>query len=290
MRGRRSLFGFIAALVAAGTAAAVVGSVQGQASNASAATRAWATRDLTGNVRLAGQVPLAVAKIPGAAASQRAGYVRHHSPTADLGLNFAFPLRDKAGLDRLIAQEAKTHQYLTRAQIYARFAPPAAQVNALAQLARRARLPRHPHRRRPDGVTAYAPTAVVEKTLHVKINDYLKPAFTFRGLKVRPYQYYANTTAPDGACAPRRADISGLSDVDRFFTSAQLSSGSMTERAATAVTRTTRSSARCASTSAAAATSRPTCAGSTTSRATVSTAPARRSASRCGPPPSASRR
>src|SRR4029077_13347358 len=53
MRGRRSLFGFRSALVAAPAAAVVLGSVQGQASNASAATRAWATRDLTGNVRLA---------------------------------------------------------------------------------------------------------------------------------------------------------------------------------------------------------------------------------------------
>jgi photosystem II stability/assembly factor-like uncharacterized protein len=227
MRGRRSLFGFIVALVAAGTAAAVLGSVQGQASNASAATRAWATRDLTGNVRLAGQVPLAVAKIPGAAASQRAGYVRHHSPTADLGLNFAFPLRDKAGLDRLIAQEAKTHQYLTRAQIYARFAPPAAQVNALRSwlVARGFRVTHIGADRM--AVTAYAPTAVVEKTLHVKINDYLKPAFTFRGLKVKPYEYYANTTAPAVPARLGLQSISGLSDIDRFFTSAQLSSGSM---------------------------------------------------------------
>ena len=228
MRGRRSLFGFIAALVVAGTAAAVLGSLQEHTSSASAATRPWATKNLPGNVRLTGQVPLAVAQIPGAArkaSPAQAGYVRHHAPTAELGLNFAFPLRDKAGLDRLIAQEAKTHHYLTRAELYARFAPPAAQVDALRSwLVGRGFRITHVGADR-MAITAYAPTVVVEKTLHVKINDYLKPASSFGKLKLSPYQFYSNTKAP---LVPARfgvQSISGLSDIDRFFTSVQLATG-----------------------------------------------------------------
>ena len=225
MRGRRSLFGFIAALVVAGTAAAVLGSVQGHASSASAATRPWATRDLSGSVRLSGQVPLAVAQIPRAArkaSPAHAGYVRHHAPTAELGLNFAFPLRDKAGLDRLIAQEAQTHHYLTRAQLYARFAPPAAQVNALRSwlVGRGFRITHIGADRM--AITAYAPTAVVEKTLHVKINDYVKPSSSFGKLKLSPYQFYSNTTAPMVPARFGVQSIAGLSNIDRFFTSAQL--------------------------------------------------------------------
>ena len=74
-------------------------------------------------------------------------------------------------------------------------------------------------------ITVHAPTAVVEKTLRVKINDYLKPGSTFGKLKVSPYQFYANTTAPTVPARFGVQTISGLSDVDRFFTSAQLAAG-----------------------------------------------------------------
>ena len=163
-------------------------------------------RDLPGNVKLTGQVPLAVAKIPGAAASHRAGYVRPHPESADIGLSFAFPLRDKAGLDQLIAQEARTHQYLTRAQIYARFAPPAAQVNALRSwlIGRGFRVTHIGADRM--AITAYAPTAVVEKTLHVKINDYLKPASTFGKLQGAAVSVLREHDRADGPGALRGAD------------------------------------------------------------------------------------
>jgi len=221
MRGRRGLFGFTVVLAGAGMVAAVVISVHGQAGNAATGSRPWATKNLTGNVKLAGQVPLAVAPIPGAA-TRPAGYVRPHPASADIGLSFAFPLRDKAGLDRLIAQEARTHQFLTRAQIYSRFAPPAAQVDALRSwLVGRGFRVTHIGADR-MAITAYAPTAVVEKTLAVTINDYLKPASTFGKLHVRPYQFYANTTAPTIPARFGVQSISGLSDVDRFFTSSQL--------------------------------------------------------------------
>ena len=67
----------------------------------------WATKNLKGSVRLEGQVPRAVA-------SKSAHRVGHHPRASEIKLSFAFPLRDKAGLDRLIAQQAKTHRYLSR--------------------------------------------------------------------------------------------------------------------------------------------------------------------------------
>ena len=213
MRGRRSLFGFTAVLAGACTVAAVVISVQGHATNAAAASRPWATRDLPGSVKLTGQVPLAVAKIPGAAATHHAGYVRPHPKSADIGLNFAFPLRDKAGLDQLIAQEARTHRYLTRAQIYARFAPPPAQVNALRSWLDRARLPRDPRRRRPDG--DHGARADGGRREDAARQDQRLPQAgrpRSAGCKVRPYQFYANTTAPT---IPARFGVQTISGPER---------------------------------------------------------------------------
>jgi len=166
-------------LAGAGALATVLVSMQGHSGRAAAAsTRPWPTKNLAGSVKLAGQVPLAVSKVPGAAA-KHAGYVGRHPANSQIGLNFAFPLRDKAGLDQLIAQEARTHQYLTRAQIYARFAPPAEQVNALRSwLVNRGFKVTHIGADR-MAITAYAPTKVVEKVLQVKINDYRNPATSF---------------------------------------------------------------------------------------------------------------
>jgi photosystem II stability/assembly factor-like uncharacterized protein len=220
---RRKLVGFLAFVAAAGAVAAVLVFVHDQTrTQAAAAATVWPTKNLAGDVELTGQVPLAVHPVPGAAAQPKATLVRRHAPSAEIGLNFAFPLRDKAGLDRLIAQQAKTHQFLTREELRARFAPPAAQVNALRRW-----LTGHGFRITHVGadrmsVTAYAPTAVVEKTLHVTINDYRHAATSIGKLKVQPYSFYSNTTAPTVPARLGIAAISGLSDVDRFYTSSQM--------------------------------------------------------------------
>ena len=100
---------------------------------------------------------------------------------SSIKLNFAFPLRDQAALDRLIAQEAKTHPYLSRAQLYNRFSPPQPQVDA-AQTWLQGNGFRITHVGADRlAITAAAPTANVEKALHVKINDYVRPGFTFDG-------------------------------------------------------------------------------------------------------------
>src|SRR5262249_36301373 len=71
-------------------------------------------------------------------------------------------------------------------------------------------------------VTATGTTAQAERALHVRINEYVRPGYTFRKVKVAPYTYYANTTAPQVPASLGLQAISGLSDIDRFFTSVQL--------------------------------------------------------------------
>ena len=179
----------------------------------------WAAETQRGPARLHGQVPLAVN-------GGTARYVAPHPQGATIHLNFGFPLRDRAGLDRLIAQQARTHRYLTRAQLYARFAPPPAQVRALTSwlTANGFTVTHVGLDRMAVGVTA--PTSVVERVLHTRINDYLHAGYLFRGrVAVAPYRFYSNTNA---AWIPARfgvQSISGLSDVDRFFTDAQLTGG-----------------------------------------------------------------
>ena len=75
------------------------GATQRPASNTAAAT-GWLERSLTGSTTLAGQVPLAVSQ-------GTADYEHRHPADALISLSFAFPLRDTAALDALIAQQAK---------------------------------------------------------------------------------------------------------------------------------------------------------------------------------------
>ena len=179
--------------------------------------RRWAQEGRRGTVQLTGQVPLTVAH-------RTAQTVSRHPLTSEIGLNFGFALRNHAALDALIQQEATTHHYLSRPQLYARVSPPEAQVDALRSwlLARGFRITHVGADRM--AITAYATTATIEKTLHVKIEDFIRPSFTYHGLKVQPYQFYANTTAPILPARFGVQTVSGLSDVDRFFTSYQLAS------------------------------------------------------------------
>ena len=225
MAGLRSLRGLVVALSVAGVAGVAATAwfagtsvTQPGAAASTKAIRRWAQDGATGNVKLTGQVPLAVAH-------GTAGYVRPHPPAAELKVNFGLPIRDRSSLDTLIAQEARTHRYLTRGQLYARFSPSPAQVDALSQW-----LQTHGFRITHVGldrlaITAVATTAVVQRTLHVQINDYIRQASTFHSLQIAPYQFYANTTAPTVPARLGVQSVSGLSDVDRFFSEAQLSPG-----------------------------------------------------------------
>jgi len=239
MAGKRGLW-LASALAILGGAAAIAAVTHGGSQPSQHATSTgWAQQRLHGNVQLTGQVPLVVRHARPAPARHTpstplpassvphpgATYLHPHPKTADIGLNFAFPLRNRAALDQLIAQEAKTHRYLTRAQLYARFSPPPAQFDALqAWLARNGFRITHLS---PDrlAITVHAPTAVVERALHVRINDYLRSGFTFRNIKVQPFQFYANTTAPRVPARLGLQSISGLSDIDRFYTNYRLGGG-----------------------------------------------------------------
>ncbi len=173
-------------------------------------------RNGPGTVRLEGEVPTTVA-------TGTATLLGHHPADATLKLNFGYPVKDMNGLDALIAQEAKTHRYLTRAQLYDRFSPKQSQVDQLrGWLTANGFTITHAGADR-LALTASATTATVERALHVRINDYLRPGSTFRGIKVAPYRFYSNTSDPTLPAGLKLQTISGLSDVDRFYTATQLS-------------------------------------------------------------------
>jgi hypothetical protein len=212
--GGTAVLAVLTALVVLGTA--ITGAT---ASSSSTATRGlarqWTERSLRGNVRLTGQVPLSVTS--GAAVRLRA-----HPAKAQLTLNFSFPLRDQAGLDRLIARQAKTHRHISRKALYARFSPPQAQVTATGRWLRSHgfRITHVGHDRL--SIAARASTATVERALKVKIADFVHPATSFGRVQIRPYGFFANTSAPTLPARLGVQTISGLSDVSRFFTTYQL--------------------------------------------------------------------
>jgi photosystem II stability/assembly factor-like uncharacterized protein len=211
---------FLVAVVTAGcfavVSAASISRTNGRARASTGAVASWAkTRDLKGSVRLAGAIPRA-------AATHETHAVARHSRKGKLTLGFAFPLHNRAGLNALIAREAKTHRYLTRAQIYARYAPPKGQVRALRHW-----LVGHGFTITHVGadrlmIVAKASTSTVEKALHVRIDDYVQSALSYDKVKVRPYLYYAAAAAPEVPARLGLQTISGLSDIDRFFTDAQI--------------------------------------------------------------------
>ncbi len=209
---------FAAGVMVVAGPASTSGTSPAAAQTSTAPASAWSARDLKGSVRLVGQMPLGVSR-------NSVPYVRSHPRSAQITLNFAFPLRDKAGLDALIAQQARTHRYLSRAELYRRFSPPQAQYDALAKWLRSNGFTITHVTTDRLSIGARASTATIQKALRVQIDDYLRPAFTFRGVKVAAFQFYSNTKP---ASVPARLGvqtISGLSNIDRFFTDYQLGHG-----------------------------------------------------------------
>ena len=236
---------------------------------------------------------------PGAA--QRLGRRRRRSSagttrTPQLSLSFNLPLRDRAGLDRLIAQESRTHRYVSRQQIYDRFVPPRAQYDALRNwLQGQGFTVTHVGADR-LALSASAPTSVVERALHVTINDYRARRDQLPGVHGPELRFLLEHRRAD---RPRAARHPGDHGPQRPSTGSTRRSssprrpGRAPSRRSTVRSRSTRrrSPGRTPSApkSGRAATSRSTSAACTTSRGTGSTAPARPSASRCGRRPSASR-
>ena len=182
---------------------------------ATARTASWSAQNLKGNVRLAGEVPLPVER-------GKARLVGPHPANSVLSVDLGLPLRNMAGLNWLIANEAKTHTYISRTQLYDTYSPPASQVAALRTWLQSKGLQISHAGLDRLSLTATGTTAQVESALHVKINDYIHPATTFEAVKVKPYVFYANASSPT---VPARFGIqtaSGLSDVDRFYTQVQL--------------------------------------------------------------------
>ena len=172
---------------------------------------AWPQQNLKGLRTYARQVPRVVHK-------GLAPYLRAHKASSRLTLNFGLPLRDKAGLDKLIQAEAWTHRYPSRAELYRRFSPSKAQYNAL-----RVWLTRHGFRVTHLGhdrlmISASAKTSTIQRVLHTKIADFVRPGFKYQRVTMKPFVFFANTKP---ASLPARfgvQTISGLANVARFFT------------------------------------------------------------------------
>ncbi len=184
-------------------------------SAAAAPAAGWTTQNLRGNVRLRGEVPLSVER-------GKARLVGPHPANSVISVDLGLPLRNMSGLNWLIANEAKTHTYISRTQLYDTYSPPTSQVAALRTWLQSTGLQITHAGLDRLSLTATGTTAQVEAALHVKINDYVHPATHFESVKVKPYVFYANTTNPT---VPARFGIqtaSGLTDVDRFYTQIQL--------------------------------------------------------------------
>ena len=93
--------------------------------------------------------------------------MRHHPRASEIKLSFGFPLRDTAALDALIAQQARTHRYLSRPSSTTGSRLRSAGRRAPG-LARRERLPVTHVGADRMALTAVATTATVEKALHAR--------------------------------------------------------------------------------------------------------------------------
>jgi photosystem II stability/assembly factor-like uncharacterized protein len=212
-----SMFFFTTSGTTPATAATVHGLLSSQG------TAPWAERNLTGSTQLAGQVPLSVT-------TSAARFVGPHSQGSVLRLNFSLALRDRATLDKLIALKAKTHETVTRAQLYARFTPPQAQVRALQHwLIAHGFTITHTGADRLS-VGASAPVSTIERALNIKIADFTHAPLTVGKIQQPAFTFFANTAAPHVPARLGIIAISGLSDVDRFYTSAQLTTGKIDAR------------------------------------------------------------
>ncbi len=262
MRRMRNLGGFAGALVVAGTLVLVGTSAAAPSRGAPAGHQLWAQQRLAGTHVFTGQVPLVVT-------GRRAGPLRAHDPASKLTINFGFPLRNKAALDRLIARQAKTHSHLSRATALRAVLASAGAGHRARQVADGARLPHHACRRRS------AESRRQGADVH-RAEDAARPDQGLRTARVhvpgregRAVRVLLEHDGAEPARALRRADHLGP-DRHRPLLH-RLPARARRQGCAEGL-------AACA----AVATSRSTCAGSTTSPATASTAPARRSASRCG--------
>ena len=219
LRGPKGLITIAACVGAFGLAGTLVfGGTQAKKPVATAAAKAiqlWAHQDQAGDVTLKGEVPLPVAR-------QKAEYLRHHPAGAMITVNFGLPIKNMTAINGLIAQEAQTHHYISRTDLYNRFSPPQTQLDALRHwLQGNGFKVTHVGLDRLS-IAATATTAQVEQALHVKINDYVSPGYKYEAVKVNPYVFFANTTSPKVPARFGLQSISGLSDVDRFFTQIQL--------------------------------------------------------------------
>ncbi len=207
----------LALVLAAGT----VPETAGAATVHAARVQPWAAEFKTGTVALTGQVPLAVAQ-GNLHLARGVRFIGAAKRSDSLELNFGLALRNMTGLNALIVKESKTHHEDSRAQIYSMFSPPTSQYTALRRwLVSAGYTITHVGADRLE-MTARAPVATVERTLDVHVGVYHQASYTDMGVKVAAQDFYANTTAPIVPARLGVQTISGLSNIDQFFTDEQL--------------------------------------------------------------------
>src|ERR1700742_2337613 len=114
---RRRAGALLGVLAGGGALAAGGASGPGGSPGSGTGARQWTEQGLKGSVQIAGEVPLSVAE-------GKATLIGRHDPSATTRLTLGSPTADKAGLDKLIAQESSSHAYLSRDELYSRFSPP----------------------------------------------------------------------------------------------------------------------------------------------------------------------
>ena len=205
MRLSRNVGAAIAAVFIVGTTFTSVGTVT-TAAAAHSSHLAWPQQELRGRTHIRGEIPTGVV-------NHQTRLLAARPKQTPMDLDFNLPLRDYAGLERLIVTESRTHHYLTHQEVYDRFSPTASQFTALGRwlTANGFRIVHRDVQR--TSIEAQASTAHVESVLHAQINNYqARKGFTF----------FSNSTPAVVPAYLGLQGITGLENYERFHTNLQM--------------------------------------------------------------------
>ena len=143
-------------------------------------------------------------QIPTIVRGGQATLLRSHAAADTLSINLSLPLRDQAGLDAFIAQQASHGVYLSQDQFNAAYAPTARQVQDVEQWAAAHSL--QPSFISGDNtlITLRGATGAVDAALNVSISDYRGPGGE---------QFYSASQDATLPAALGVQAVSGLSDL-----------------------------------------------------------------------------
>jgi photosystem II stability/assembly factor-like uncharacterized protein len=153
-------------------------------------------------------------QVPPTVSDSTARFVAHVPGSFKMSVNFGLPIRNLKALNSLILQEAKSHQYLSRAELYQDFAPTKAQYSALASWATSQGLKISYRADDRLNLGVKAPASAVEAALQVQENIYRAGP--------KGQEFYANANGARVPASLGIQSISGLNNTGRFVTSIQM--------------------------------------------------------------------